>query len=440
MKQSKIKIKSAMKTKLLSLFTLLVMQITVSAQLTWNVVGTPPTTLSPTQAIAVDSGNKIYASYIGDDAKAYVLRWNFVSWENIGYVNYVPKSIGVYSITKIITDNANNVYCLGARDNLDRYFVGKWNGTSWSVLGDLFSSNQLIDIATDGTNIFVAGDFISTVNGQTYYINKWNGTEWSAHDIGSLNGAVRAMHVDKDGNLNVGGEFRITNGKYGVKKKVGSSWAEVGSLQSDAPIVRLLCDKLGNVYVTSGGKLSRYEPSNGNYRQLADINQAGFVDIKLVDNDNMVYAMATCGTPCQNLFVTYSNYANEGTQHTVSYGVGKGAVSTFAKDNFGYLLIGSYEKTWNAGNYGVIKSSGVFMATEELDKTKISVYPNPVKDILNFSEEVTNIRIIDFSGRTVKQIYTSEKSINLENLAKGIYNITATTKTGKAINQKIIKP
>src|SRR5690606_1716230 len=97
MKQSKIKIKSAMKTKLLSLFTLLVMQITVSAQLTWNVVGTPPTTLSPTQAIAVDSGNKIYASYIGDDAKAYVLRWNFVSWENIGYVNYVPKSIGVYS-------------------------------------------------------------------------------------------------------------------------------------------------------------------------------------------------------------------------------------------------------------------------------------------------------------------------------------------------------
>lgn len=412
------------------------MKTMVFAQQTWNFVGTPLQQNITATAMIVDHGNKIYASYGGSlTEQSQVQRWNFVTWENIGYIN------SAYPINKIIVDNANNIYCIGAKDSIGRYFIGKWDGNSWSVLGNTYFGNPLKDIVTDGTNIFLAGDFTSTQNGQTYHINKWDGSEWSAYDIGSLNGAVSAMSIDKDGNLNVGGEFRTTNNKYGVKKKVGSSWEEVGSLQSNDPISRLLCDKLGNVYVSafnnSTGKLSRYEPSNGNWRVLARREQAGFMDLKYVDNDNMVYLREDCGTPCQNLFRVYSNDSNEYTEQYVSYN--RGAVKVFAKDNFGYLLIGSYEKNYNQNDYGIIKSSSVFMGTQDVSKKTVELYPNPIKDILNFSEEVSNIKITEVSGRAVKEISNSSKSINLQSLTKGVYIISATTKSGKFINQKIIK-
>lgn len=69
----------------------------------------------------------------------------------------------------------------------------------------------------------------------------------------------------------------------------------------------------------------------------------------------------------------------------------------------------------------------------------ISIFPNPVKDILNLSEEVSNVRIVDISGKVVKQISTSEKSINISKLTKGNYIMTATTKTGETIKKKFIK-
>ena len=72
-------------------------------------------------------------------------------------------------------------------------------------------------------------------------------------------------------------------------------------------------------------------------------------------------------------------------------------------------------------------------------KTKTAVFPNPVKDILHFSEEVSMVRITDVSGKTVKQISAPGKSANVADLAKGVYIITATTKAGKTSNQKIIK-
>lgn len=76
--------------------------------------------------------------------------------------------------------------------------------------------------------------------------------------------------------------------------------------------------------------------------------------------------------------------------------------------------------------------------TENLNK-KIILYPNPVKDILHFSEEVSNTKITDISGKMVKQIIISGKSIDVSKLEKGNYIITAKTKSGKLISKKFIK-
>lgn len=69
----------------------------------------------------------------------------------------------------------------------------------------------------------------------------------------------------------------------------------------------------------------------------------------------------------------------------------------------------------------------------------IKLYPNPVEDILNFSDEVSMVKITDATGRIVKQYVSSQKSIDVSSLTKGIYTVTAATKSNGLINKKIIK-
>jgi hypothetical protein len=79
------------------------------------------------------------------------------------------------------------------------------------------------------------------------------------------------------------------------------------------------------------------------------------------------------------------------------------------------------------------------LAVNETSKKEILLFPNPAENVINFSEEVSNIRISDLSGKVVTQISNSEKSINISELVKGNYIITGTTKTGETINKKFIK-
>ena len=83
----------------------------------------------------------------------------------------------------------------------------------------------------------------------------------------------------------------------------------------------------------------------------------------------------------------------------------------------------------------------IFLSTTNIknNDSNVKLYPNPVKDVLIFSEEVSNIKITDLSGKLINQISRKEKYINVSTLAKGIYMITAITKSGKKISKKIIK-
>jgi len=79
------------------------------------------------------------------------------------------------------------------------------------------------------------------------------------------------------------------------------------------------------------------------------------------------------------------------------------------------------------------------LSATDIHKKELIFYPNPVKEILNFSDEVFNITITDMSGKIVKQFSDPGKSVNVTNLAKGNYIITANAKSGKVIIRKFIK-
>ncbi|PWN71702.1 hypothetical protein C1631_003520 [Chryseobacterium phosphatilyticum] len=70
---------------------------------------------------------------------------------------------------------------------------------------------------------------------------------------------------------------------------------------------------------------------------------------------------------------------------------------------------------------------------------KISVYPNPVSDILHIgtSSEIKNISLVDMSGKMIN-VKTDGNKINVQNLSAGSYIITVETKEGKT-SSKFIK-
>lgn len=100
----------------------------------------------------------------------------------------------------------------------------------------------------------------------------------------------------------------------------------------------------------------------------------------------------------------------------------------------------------NANSYsGWIKdatasySTNCVLTVTENNKKEFAIYPNPAKDILNFSEDVSNIKITDLSGKIIEQFSSSEKSVNVSKLTKGTYIITGSTKVGKIVNKKFTK-
>ena len=80
------------------------------------------------------------------------------------------------------------------------------------------------------------------------------------------------------------------------------------------------------------------------------------------------------------------------------------------------------------------------LAINEASKNAMSIYPNPVKDILNVQnngEEIKAIKIYDVSGKQLMS-KVAQKEINLSHLQKGVYLVTVETNS-QVKNFKIIK-
>lgn len=80
-----------------------------------------------------------------------------------------------------------------------------------------------------------------------------------------------------------------------------------------------------------------------------------------------------------------------------------------------------------------------FLSITEVNSKEFSIYPNPVTDILHFSEEVSQIRIFDMSGKLVKQVAESSKFLDVNQLTKGMYILTADIRTGETLTKKLVK-
>lgn len=93
--------------------------------------------------------------------------------------------------------------------------------------------------------------------------------------------------------------------------------------------------------------------------------------------------------------------------------------------------------SWEIDNFKVVATEN--LSDENVSSSKMQFYPNPVKETLNFSEEISRVKINDISGKLVSEMAMKGRSINLSKLAKGNYTVVVTLRSGETISRKIIK-
>lgn len=157
------------------------------------------------------------------------------------------------------------------------------------------------------------------------------------------------------------------------------------------------------------------------YNQLTNLDLSKNTSLATLDCDNNVLTSLNLKNGKNTLL--YAMHSNNNPN-----------LSCIQVDNVAY----ANQSNWYKDSTASYKTNCV-LSMNETEKKQTKIYPNPAKDNLNFSEEVSNIKITDLSGKVITQISNSEKSLNVSKLSKGTYIITATTKTGETITKKFIK-
>ena len=246
----------------------------------WETLGNPATDDSNglnnyVFAMAAGGGNLYVGGYFSEARNSavdivradHLATWNGSSWSGAvgGSGSTTTADSGgdgvngtIFTVT---ADNSGNVYVGGdftAVGTVPASGVAKWNGSSWSALGDASNVNNngvsgyVTAIGINGNEVYVGGHFSDVRNSaanrpEAANIAKWNGSSWSALGDGSNlnNNGVRSINMPQtefvgaiainNGQIYVGGNFDEVRTSSSNKIRAsriarwnGSSWSALG--------------------------------------------------------------------------------------------------------------------------------------------------------------------------------------------------------------------
>lgn len=144
--------------------------------------------------------------------------------------------------------------------------------------------------------------------------------------------------------------------------------------------------------------------------------------------------------------VSFTNSSENAT--TYNWDFGDGTFSTEENPTHIYTATGNFTVQLTITTCGKtsLKSENIVINTlnsSNFDLEKITIYPNPVDEILTIEHNSTieKIEIYDFSGKNILTNFSSDNHsiiLNVSSLPTGIYLLKITTGTG-IVNKKIIK-
>lgn len=237
------------------------------------------------------------------------------------------------------------------------------------------------------------------------------------------------IRVFKLSDYGITSDYKITNVSFGVQTANSSFPVEV------------------NVYNWTGGTfptgtaalLGTANVNVGTANQGTVVNTGTNLTTTVTAGSTFVVEVYHDGnvTPPQSFYMGTNNAAQTGPSYIVSEtcniltptATGTGGLAAFATAK------------WVMSVTGVNPTLGT---TDVINSRQLQVYPNPVKDVLNFklSEglKVESVEIYDLTGKQIN-VKNSKfvSSVNVSNLAKGNYVLRVKANDGKVHIQKIIK-
>ncbi len=276
---------------------------------------------------------------------------------------------------------------------------------------------------------------------------------------------VDTIVIQSDGKILVGGSFTYTgyfynqkhivrlhpNGTLDESFKIGTGFYVSGV----ARIESIAIQPDGKILV--GGYFTTYRDLPQNH--IARLNNDGTLDnsfmigtgfnfpvntIRILGDGKILIGggFSTYNETTQNRLVRLHTNGNLDTTFDIGTGFSGilGNIRSISIQADGKYIIGGYFTSFNNSPQNrIIRMSAKALSVTDQRKKELNLYPNPVDETLNFSEEVSDIKIIELSGRMVAQILGVRKSANLPKLPKGLYLVKATYISGEIVTYRIVK-
>lgn len=309
---------------------------------------------------------------------------------------------------------------------------------------------QLSNAQTPGSGV--------TIDGYTYPTVIINGREWMAENL-------KATHYESGssffspGNINQFATAPITNyfatgpwatpavtdtqlgsgdgyGKlynasviYNPSQVIKTGWRVPTKAEWQSLITYTSGENLRKVEAVSG---TNYWTCTGNF-----IDQYGFGAIATgrIVIDGSTASFQDLGTGA--FFWCVSDYPAQEGQENINYARIVCSLTTPSSSD-GILSVDWTTNRKSALSVRLIKDAP--LSNDSFDKSKVLIYPNPVKTELtiNSPETIKGIEIFDLLGKSIYQKSNTGNTINIDFLQKGIYILKVNTEKGSS-NYKIMK-
>lgn len=428
--------------------------------------------------------NETGTAYTNDNPSDYIFcqRTNFVDINNDG-------NLDAFSCHDI----APNVYYLNdGNANMTYYQSGNTPGAY--NLGLTPSGGNYASLWTDFDNDGDLDMFISKCSGPPCELHRNDGngifTDISAQaginvtPIQTWSSAI--ADFDNDGDMDVIITASAGTHKFFRNNKdtdniaftnitAGSGWDTNSSTNIDN--IAYDFDNDGLVDVLGGGGKIMFNQGNNNFAPIqysgisvgavGDLNNDGFLDIQ---NGNTIrYAIPNGNNWLKLTFQGIQSNSNGIGARIEIYGAwGKQIRDVRSGEGFKYMsslnthfgigtasTIDQVVIKWPSGivdtftnvapNQVLNVVEGQTLGTNSFDSFVFTVYPNPVRNIINININTTNpvefnsAVIYDLNGRMVQQAKVENKTVNVDALAKGTYILKLKDEYSREYSQKFIK-
>lgn len=169
-------------------------------------------------------------------------------------------------------------------------------------------------------------------------------------------------------------------------------------------------------------------------------------ELSTIDGNHLLEYVLTTASPNNNAALeigTMSDNADFTTFSAITTPTPNGGIYTTAAipANSGHKYI-AFKFTYTGVHQGVTIDNVEWktaLSTPKFDTSKVTVYPNPTSGIFNVESTLNIAQIEVFNSTGQKVLATTNKEINLQNAANGLYFVTVTTNEGTQGTYKLIK-